>query len=78
MTQTLKAVHDDDLLKLLEKLDLVNKFNTGQIKCAFCGVIISFDNLLSLFPDSGTIKLVCTKPSCVVSLMERVEGEKYG
>ena len=77
MPQTIKAVHDDDLLSLLESLNLLNKFNAGKLTCAFCGDIINYNNLHSLLPDSGTIKLVCSKPSCVSLLMGKLEDNKY-
>lgn len=77
MPQTLKAVHDDDLLVLLEKLELLNKFQAGKLTCAFCHDVINFDTLHSIFPDGGTIKLTCTKPACVTALMAKMEGKKY-
>lgn len=77
MSNTIKAVHDDDLLGLLESLELLNKFNAGKLKCAFCDETISHENLHSLYPDGGTIKLVCNKPSCVSALMAKLEEKRY-
>ncbi len=77
MPQTLKAVHDDDLDSVLEKLGIFSKFKAGQLKCAFCGDAMNFENLHSIFADSGSTKLSCTKPECVVALMSKLEGKKY-
>jgi hypothetical protein len=65
------AVHDDDLLDLLESLELKNKFLYGKLTCSFCGDVITWDNLHSLFPDSGTIKCCCTKSDCVNQLIAK-------
>jgi len=67
----ISAIHDDDLLTLLENLQLKNKFLFQKLTCAFCGDIITWDNLHSLFPDSGTIKCCCVKPACVNQLIAR-------
>ncbi len=72
----LRAVHDDDLGDLLENLGLRSKCIHGKLKCAFCKDIITYDNLHSLFPDSGDIKLVCSKPECVNRLLLRLETKR--
>lgn len=61
----LNTVHDDDLISLLEKLGLKEKFNNGLLKCKFTGEIITFENLYSIFPESGDIKLVCNNPDAI-------------
>ena len=61
----LSAVYDDDLEKLLSKLKLLDKLHQGQLKCKFTDTIITFDNLYSIFPESGSIKLVCDSPDAV-------------
>jgi hypothetical protein len=77
MSNTIKAVHDDDLPKLLEKLELLNKFNAGKLNCAFCDDVITKDNLHSIFADSGALKFACSKPACVTALIEKLEKRKY-
>lgn len=74
----LKAVHDNDLIGLLESLGLYGKFKAGELKCSFCKDIITFENLHSFFPDSGSIKQTCSKPECVKSLMAKLEDKQYG
>lgn len=61
----LNTVYDDDLLKLIEKLGLKDKFENNQLKCKFTGEIITFENLYSIFPESGDIKFVCDKPEAI-------------
>ena len=68
------AVYDDDLLELLESLGIKNKFLHGKLTCAFCGDVITWENLHSIFPDSGAIKQCCTKPICVSQLIAKLQN----
>lgn len=65
------AVHDDDLLNLLDNLGLKNKFIHHKLTCAFCESAIGWDNLHSIFPDSGSIKVCCTEAECVNKLIAK-------
>ncbi len=62
--EKLFAVHDDDLLNIIESLEYLNKFKKGELKCIFCDCKITFENLHSFFPQSGDIKFVCDKNRC--------------
>lgn len=68
LRKTLKAVHDDDLKKLLQSLELHEKIVNEQLRCKFCKTIITLDNLHSIFPQSGNIQLVCSNPDCIKQL----------
>jgi hypothetical protein len=65
----LHAVHDDDLGDVLRGLGLLEKFEAGHLKCRFCGDPVGWNNLHSLFPDSGDIKVVCNKSGCPEALL---------
>lgn len=74
--EKVRAVHDEDLEKILEGLGVLNKFKNGELKCKFCNTIINFSNLHSIFPQSGSIKLVCDNSDCVRELYRLLrEGE---
>jgi len=74
--EKIRAVHDQDLEKILDGLGILNKFKRGELKCKFCSSIITFDNLHSFFPQSGDIKLVCDSSYCVRELSKLLrEGE---
>ena len=62
--EKLFAIHDNDLLNVLKNLKCLSKFKKGKLKCTFCGSKITFNNLHSLFPESGKIKFVCDKNNC--------------
>jgi len=66
--ESIKAIHDQDLEMLLERLGILPKFKNGKLKCKFCKATITSENLHSLFPQSGDIKLVCDRVECVKEL----------
>lgn len=68
--EKVNVVHDDDLEKFLETLGILKKFKDGKIKCKFCAVVITFENLHSIFPQSGQVKLVCDKAECMRQLSD--------
>lgn len=75
MKSNLNAVHDNDLEPLLKKLNLYNSVMEGRVKCKFTEIIITLDNLHSIFPESGTIKLVCNSPEAIRMLSEYINDK---
>jgi hypothetical protein len=67
--ETVKAVHDDDLVAYLESLGVDTTQPTlGQ--CKFCREPVTLENLAALFPESGALKLACDRPACLLALQE--------
>ncbi len=66
--EQIHAVHDEDLVNYLDGLGLRRKFESGELKCKFCRQTITFQNLHSMFPESGSIKLVCESVECTMEL----------
>jgi len=64
----IQAVYDEDLSKLLTDLGLKEDFDSGKIKCAFCGDIITLENFFSIFSDGEKIKFSCKKEDCRVKV----------
>jgi hypothetical protein len=75
---TVKAVHDDDLESFLMSLGLLEDVRSGRTRCALCKEAVTLDNLHAVFPDSGDIKVVCDKPTCVKDFLARLESRRYG
>ncbi len=67
-TDPLHAVHDDDLRKLLGNLGVLDQFDAGQLKCRFCGDVITEKNLNAVFPYSNEVAIVCDKAECSLKL----------
>lgn len=76
LKKKIRAVHDQNLEKILEGLNILNKFKRGELKCKFCSGKITFDNLHSFFPQSGDIKLVCDSSNCVRQLSKLLREGK--
>lgn len=66
--ENLDAIHDDHLEKLLSNLSLLEKLKNGEVKCKFCGGSMTLENINSIFPLGGDIKLTCDKVQCVKDL----------
>ena len=64
------AIHDDDLLKLLEKHGLIDKINKEEIHCVYCNEIISFDNLYGIFWKNNLPNFVCDSSECITKAAE--------
>ena len=75
MKANLNAIHDDDLEALLSKLNLLEKIKKGEIKCKFTGEIITIENLHSIFPEEGTIKVVSGSPEAIKLLSEYINDK---
>lgn len=66
----LQAVHDDDLMTYMDSLGLLKEFQLGRLTCRTCGDVITMENLHAFLPDSGQIRVFCSKPDCVKQLMQ--------
>ena len=66
---TIWGVHDDDLEGLLRSVGLLGRLLSGRLRCAFCSSVISMENLHSIFPHGGVIKVSCSDAQCVKELM---------
>ena len=72
----LKAVHDDDLEGFLRSLGEWDGFINGDKKCRWCDVVITRDNLYSIYPVLMEITYCCHEPSCVTMLTRWCAGHK--
>jgi hypothetical protein len=66
----LKAVYDDDLVAYLRSLGL--RLDGPRSRCKFCRTQVTLENLAALFPESGTLKVVCHRRECLLSLQELI------
>jgi hypothetical protein len=72
----IEAVHDYDLEKTLKSLGLLSKIYNNKIKCKFCKRKINMQNIFAIFPESGSIKIVCLNISCVKKLLDLIREDK--
>ena len=67
--ESITAIMDSDLEKLLIQTDQDVDFVNGKIKCECCGRIISLDNISIMLPQKQNERLVlrfwCDQMDCV-------------
>jgi len=71
---TIHAVYDEELESLLKSLGLFHDFTEGKLRCSICHDVITWDNLNAFYPDSGAVKVTCTRPECMAELATKVNG----
>lgn len=72
----MKAIHEMDLEKLLISLCMQKQFDEGFVKCKFCKVVMTKNNMYSLFKESGGISFVCDRPECITASLLYLENKK--
>lgn len=55
-----RAVYDEDLIKILKKSGLFEKIESGSARCKYTNEIITLDNLEGIIPTSDGYELVST------------------
>ena len=68
--ERLKAVYSDELFKFLTQLDLLEKFNSGDLCCRYCKNVITQDTLYAFIPVEENVEICCNRPQCVIALAE--------
>ncbi|MFA5831403.1 MAG: hypothetical protein WC878_06235 [Candidatus Paceibacterota bacterium] len=61
----INAVLERDLEKLLTHLGIEKSFSEGNLKCNFCDLVITKENLYSILPKDKKIILTCDRPECI-------------
>ena len=74
--QTISAVHEKDLKKLLTSLNLLKEVNDGHIKCNFCGKTITLENLQCIYPANSKIVFCCDDIVCFEKTLLDSKEEK--
>jgi hypothetical protein len=64
------AVHKRKLKQFLEKLELLEPLQKGELKCAICGITISFDNIGLIIPSGDKILVCCSGAECMFKAKE--------
>src|SRR5688572_20455270 len=74
--KSLKAVHENDLDNLLEKISKKTDLEEGRLKCKFCSTPINKDNLYSILPEAGAFNFICENSECVNALLVYLDERK--
>ena len=75
-TKTIRTLYKGDIDKMLERLEIKEKFDKKEIKCKFCKRIINKDNMYSIFTESNDVKFVCDEYDCINKMFLYLEDKK--
>lgn len=70
----IKAIYSEELSSLLVRLNKLDQFSQGKIKCRYCTQTITEQNLYAIIPAGAEIDMCCNAPECIIALAE--EGKK--
>lgn len=74
----LNVVHEQDLEEVLRKAGLLERLQENTLKCKFCGINITLENIHSLLPQAEGFSLICDEPRCVQALSEYLLEKNKG
>ena len=72
--ETIRAIHDEKFIAFLKNIDIYNDIQKGECKCKFCRQVVGIDNIYTIFPEEGKIKIVCDSTDCMVELGKYLNG----
>jgi transcription initiation factor IIE alpha subunit len=73
------AILGEEFIQILEKLSVKDAFEAGKYKCSICGEILTYKNVLLVFPLSeNDVGFVCKKPECITRYKLNNEKNKTG
>lgn len=69
------TVHEDNIEILLNKLGMLEKLQSGNLSCNFCGDKLTKENLECIFNKDGTLGLCCDKSDCYLNALQIVNKQ---
>lgn len=70
---SIKAVHEQDLGKLLSNLGLSELIDRGELRCSVCGDIVNPENLLCIYPSGAEVRVCCKKAECYETVLRETQ-----
>jgi len=74
--EQLQAAGGEGFEVLLHSLRLDQRRRAGKLACKFCRQQLDLEEIAAVFPESGDVKVVCSKPQCITALGDRVSEGK--
>lgn len=66
-TRPLHAVHDRDLVALLDRLGIKHRLDAGKLRCGQCSEVVTMECLGGLYYQSGQVRVLCSNAACIDS-----------
>ena len=75
--EELRAAPSSGFDRMLTEFKLDRAAAQDRLKCKFCQThIAAIDEVAAIFPESGSIKVVCLQPRCLVALAKHISDGK--
>lgn len=71
--ESIKAVHDDELIDFLQGINMYQPIQEGKCKCKYCAKVITIQNVTAVFPESKVIKFICDDLQCVMKFRNHLQ-----
>jgi hypothetical protein len=71
--QEIRAIYEEDLDSFLEKIELLEPLNKGELLCAVCNEKITRENFKFVFVESDDIKICCNKTGCYEKVISKIK-----
>jgi hypothetical protein len=69
------AIHDDQLVSVLDNIGLLKPLERGELGCVFCGLPVTLQNLAGLVLRDSKVRAFCNNAECLLRAQERHDGE---
>ncbi len=77
MKETIKVIHNEEVISLFKRLNIFNDLIEGKLKCNICDVIITENNFRSITKIDINYFFCCSKEICYLQFLELTsKGEK--
>lgn len=67
----LKAVHDDDIEKLIRSLGCLGEIERGEMLCHYCNKVVTLGSIACIFPLNGEVAICCSDDGCSKLFLSR-------
>ncbi|HBT65634.1 MAG TPA: hypothetical protein DEB10_13340 [Ruminococcaceae bacterium] len=75
----IKAVHQQDLKKLLKSLHVYDSVTSNTATCYFCNETMSLDTIAAVFPFNDAVCFCCDQSMCCSAMIDlEQEDETLG
>lgn len=68
--EEIKAVHETDVPALLEALGELGNIEAGNLRCIYCGTVITLENIEGIVPYGSEVTFSCNATSCKINLLK--------
>lgn len=72
----LNLVHKKDLRAFLQSLNVLDRIERGEVRCAICGDVLTIENIALIYSENGRLQFSCRKTSCYEKAIKRVNWTK--